>query len=49
MFARLFYGINWFRNPENRRPWVAMVCRKMLNKKEKKNKGKRGRDSYNYV
>jgi hypothetical protein len=49
MFALLFYDINWFTDPENGRPWIALVCRNMLNKKEKKNKGKRGWDSYNYV
>jgi len=49
MFALLFYDINWFTDPETGRPWIALVCRNMLNKKEKKNKGKRGWDSYNYV
>jgi len=35
--------MNWFTNQENVRPWIALVCRKILNK-EKKNKGNRGRD-----
>jgi hypothetical protein len=38
MFARLIYNINWFTNPENGRPWIALMCREMLNKREKENK-----------
>jgi hypothetical protein len=34
-FALLFYNINWFTNPENGRPWIALVCRKILNKEQK--------------
>jgi len=48
-FARLFYDTNWFTSPENGKPRIALVCRRMLNKREKKNEGKRGRDSYNYI
>jgi hypothetical protein len=36
------YNINWFTNPENVRPWIAMVCRERLWTEVKKNSGKRG-------